>query len=315
MIFRPPSDIHPSEITDKRVFVTRRDFIKAAMAAGAGLLMSSNYARAGAKLEGYRPGAVTIEDKPTPYKDVTGYNNFYEFGTDKLAPAANAGRLMTRPWTVVVEGEIRNPKVYDIEALLKLAPLEERIYRLRCVEGWSMVIPWIGFPLGELIKRVEPTGNAKYVEFQTLYDPTQMPGQRLPVLKWPYIEGLRLDEAMNPLTLLCLGLYGEVLPNQNGAPVRIVVPWKYGFKSPKSLVKIRFVEQQPFTAWNRAAPSEYGFYSNVNPNVDHPRWSQSTERRIGDEGFLVRKRKTLMFNGYADQVGHLYAGMDLKKLF
>ncbi len=285
------------------------------MAAGAGLLMPSNYARAGEKLEGYRRGVVAIEDKATPYKDVIGYNNFYEFGTDKSAPAANAGRLMTRPWTVVVEGEIRKPKVYDIEALLKLAPLEERIYRLRCVEGWSMVIPWIGFPLGELIKRVEPTGNATYVEFVTLYDPTQMPGQRLPVLKWPYIEGLRLDEAMNPLTLLCLGLYGEVLPNQNGAPVRVVVPWKYGFKSPKSLVKIRFVEQQPFTAWNRAAPSEYGFYSNVNPNVDHPRWSQATERRIGEEGFLVRKRKTLMFNGYADQVAHLYAGLDLKKLF
>jgi sulfoxide reductase catalytic subunit YedY len=247
----------------------------------------------------------------TSHKDVTTYNNFYEFGTDKTDPSDNAHTLKTRPWTVAVEGEVKKPKVYDIDELLKLAPLEERIYRMRCVEGWSMVIPWVGYSLSELIKRVEPSGKAKYVEFITLADPAQMPGVRYAVLQWPYVEGLRMDEAMHPLAILCLGLYGEVLPNQNGAPVRVVVPWKYGFKNGKSIVKIRFTEQQPKTAWNLAQPSEYGFYSNVNPQVDHPRWSQAKERRIGEFG----KRPTLMFNGYADQVASLYAGMDLKKNF
>ena len=252
---------------------------------------------------------------PTSLEDATTYNNFYEFGTDKSDPARYAGSLQTRPWTVAVEGEVAKPRTFDIEELLKLAPQEERIYRMRCVEGWSMVIPWVGYPLAELIKRVEPTGNAKFVEFVTLADPKQMPGLRSGVLGWPYLEGLRMDEAMHPLTLLTFGLYGSVLPNQNGAPIRMTVPWKYGFKSGKSIVKIRFTEKQPLTSWGRAGPSEYGFYSNVNPDVDHPRWSQATERRIGEDGFLQRKRKTLMFNGYADQVGQLYAGMDLRKHF
>ena len=251
----------------------------------------------------------------TPYAHVAGYNNFYEFGTDKSEPAANAGSLKTRPWTVQVEGEVRKPGTFDIDALLKLAPMEERIYRLRCVEGWSMVIPWLGWSLAELVRRVEPTGNAKFVEFVTLADPRQMPGLRSRVLDWPYVEGLRLDEAMHPLTMLAFGVYGEVLPNQNGAPVRLVVPWKYGFKSGKSIVKIRFVEKQPATSWQVAIPQEYGFYSNVNPKVDHPRWSQATERRIGEDGLFAKKRPTLMFNGYEAQVGQLYAGMDLKKLY
>ena len=254
-------------------------------------------------------------EKPTSYKDVTTYNNFYEFGLDKDDPARNAGRMKTRPWTVAVEGEVGKPKVFDIEELLKLAPMEDRVYRMRCVEGWSMVIPWVGFPMAELIRRVEPTGNAKFVEFVTLADPKQMPGLSSKVIAWPYSEALRIDEANHPLTLLSFGLYGEVLPNQNGAPVRLVVPWKYGFKSGKSLVKIRFVEKQPVTSWVRSAPQEYGFYANVNPEVDHPRWSQATERRIGEDGFLARKRATLMFNGYAEQVAGLYAGMDLRRFY
>jgi sulfoxide reductase catalytic subunit YedY len=321
MLIRKSSYIPPSEITDQSIYLQRRDFMKAASAAfivagaGASGLMLPREARAGQKLENYKKNAMTLMDKLTPFKDVTNYNNFYEFGTEKVNPAENAGRLKTRPWQVSVEGEIKRPKVYDIDELLKLAPLEERIYRLRCVEGWSMVIPWVGYSLNELIKRAEPTGNAKYVEFTTLFAPEQMPGQRSGVLKWPYIEGLRLDEAMHPLTLLTMGLYGEVLPNQNGAPIRVVIPWKYGFKSAKSIVKIRFVEKEPLTAWNRAGPAEYGFYSNVNPNVDHPRWSQATERRIGEDSFFAPKRKTLMFNGYADQVGQLYAGMDLKRFY
>jgi sulfoxide reductase catalytic subunit YedY len=259
-------------------------------------------------------GAVTME-KPTTYNDVTTYNNFYEFGTDKADPSKNAHTLKPRPWSVSVEGEVKKPGTFDIDALLKLAPLEERIYRLRCVEGWSMVIPWVGWSLGELIKRAEPTGNAKFVEFVTLADKAQMPGLRSSVLDWPYVEGLRLDEAMHPLTLLAFGLYGEVLPNQNGAPLRLVVPWKYGFKSGKSIVKIRFVEKQPLTSWVAAASQEYGFYSNVNPSVDHPRWSQASERRIGEDGVFQKKRPTLLFNGYEAQVGQLYAGMDLKKYF
>ncbi len=317
MLIHRPSDIRPSEITSEALYQGRRDFIRAAATLGAasGLaaagLMSSRNAHAAAKLANVRKSSYTVEDAPTPYGDVTTYNNFYEFGTDKDDPSARAGTLKTRPWTIKVDGEVRKPKTFDLDALMKLAPLEERTYRMRCVEGWSMVIPWIGYPLSELIRRVEPTGNAKFLEFITLQDEAQMPGQRVPVLAWPYVEGLRMDEAMHPLTLLGLGLYGEALPNQNGAPVRAVVPWKYGFKSAKSIVRIRFVEQQPKSSWELAGPKEYGFYSNVNPQVDHPRWSQAKERRIGE----FRKRDTLMFNGYGDQVASLYAGMDLKKNF
>ncbi len=312
---RRASDPLPSEITPRAVYAQRRRLM--AMAA-AGLVAVPAASRAQqqkpARLQA-RPSTLSTPEKPTSYRDVTTYNNFYEFGTDKDDPARYAGSLKTRPWTVTVEGEVRRPKVFGIEELLALAPIEERVYRMRCVEGWSMVIPWAGFPFSELVRQVEPTGNAKYVEFHTLADRAQMPGLRSSVLDWPYVEGLRLDEARHPLTLLTLGLYGEVLPNQNGAPVRIVVPWKYGFKSGKSIVKIRFVEKQPVTSWNRAAAQEYGFYSNVNPEVDHPRWSQATERRIGEDGFLQRKRPTLMFNGYADQVASLYAGMDLRRFF
>jgi sulfoxide reductase catalytic subunit YedY len=257
-------------------------------------------------------GALTM-DKLTDYKDASTYNNFYEFGTDKADPARNAGTLKTSPWSVDIEGLVKKPGKYTLEDLLKLSAQEERIYRMRCVEGWSMVIPWVGYSLSELIKKVEPTAGAKYVEFVTLADPKTMPFVGSRVLEWPYVEGLRMDEAMSPLTMLTFGMYGEVLPNQNGAPVRLVVPWKYGFKNAKSLVKIRFTDKQPATAWNKAAANEYGFYSNVNPNVDHPRWSQATERRIGEDGLFAKKRKTLMFNGYEAQVGQLYMGMDLKK--
>jgi sulfoxide reductase catalytic subunit YedY len=260
------------------------------------------------------PGAMVIE-KPTPYKDASSYNNFYEFGTDKADPAVNAHTLKTTPWTVEVEGLVKNPGKFALEDLLKLSPMEERIYRLRCVEGWSMVIPWVGYSLAQLIKRVAPLGSAKYVEFVTLADPKTMPYVGSRILDWPYTEALRLDEAMHPLTLLSFGMYGEILPKQNGAPVRLVVPWKYGFKSGKSIVKIHFTEKQPATAWNKAAANEYGFFSNVNPTVDHPRWSQATERRIGEDGLFAKKRKTLMFNGYEAQVGQLYAGMDLQKFF
>jgi sulfoxide reductase catalytic subunit YedY len=259
-------------------------------------------------------GAVTV-DKLTAYKDATSYNNFYEFGTDKSDPQANAQTLKTSPWVVEIEGLVKKPGKWALEDLLKLSPMEERIYRLRCVEGWSMVIPWLGYSLSALIKKVEPLGSAKYVEFVSLADPKTMPGVNSRVLDWPYVEGLRMDEAMHPLTLLSFGMYGEVLPKQSGAPVRLVLPWKYGFKSAKSLVKIRFTDKLPQTAWNKAAPREYGFFSNVNPEVDHPRWSQATERRIGEDGLFSKKRKTLMFNGYEAQVGQLYAGMDLKKYF
>jgi sulfoxide reductase catalytic subunit YedY len=312
MLIRSPETILPSEITPPEIYRERRRFMQGmgALATGAALGGMPD-AHAGVKLAGVRSSAYRLEDDKTPYKDVTTYNNFYEFGVDKSDPAEHAGSLRTRPWTVTLEGAVRQPKTYDIDSLLKLSPLEERVYRLRCVEGWSMVIPWVGFPLADLLRRAEPTGNAKYVEFLTLDDPRQMPGQRSGVLDWPYVEGLRLDEAMNPLTLLAVGLYGEVLPNQNGAPIRLVVPWKYGFKSAKSIVKIRLVERQPQTAWMKAAPSEYGFYSNVNPQVDHPRWSQAKERRIGE----FFKRDTLMFNGYGNQVAQLYRGMDLKKFF
>ena len=312
MLIRQPGDIAPSEITPPEIYRERRRFMQGmgVVAAGAALGIAPN-AQAGARLPGVRSSAYTLNEEKTPYKAVTTYNNFYEFGTGKSDPAENAGSLKTRPWTVTIEGEVGKPGVYDIDTLLKLAPLEERVYRMRCVEGWSMVIPWVGFPLHALIRRAAPTGNAKYVEFVTLNDPGQMPGQRSHVLDWPYVEGLRLDEAMHPLTILAVGLYGEVLPNQNGAPIRLVVPWKYGFKSAKSLVRIRFVEKQPLTAWMRAAPQEYGFYSNVNPHVDHPRWSQAKERRIGE----FFKRDTLMFNGYGAQVAQLYRGMDLQRYF
>ena len=312
MLIRQPNDIPPSEITPPEIYRERRRFMlgMGALAAGAAL-GSAPDAGAGTRLPGVRASAYTLDEAKTPFRDVTTYNNFFEFGTGKRDPSENAGSLKTRPWTVAIEGEVGKPGTYDIDTLLKLAPLEERVYRLRCVEGWSMVIPWVGFPLSELIRRAEPTGNAKYVEFVTLNDPRQMPGQRSRVLDWPYVEGLRLDEAMHPLTLLAVGLYGEVLPNQNGAPIRLVVPWKYGFKSAKSIVKIRFVEKQPLTAWMAALPREYGFYSNVNPQVDHARWSQARERRIGE----FRKRDTLMFNGYGDQVAQLYRGMDLKRFF
>ena len=306
--------ILPSEITPREIFESRRNFIKLA-AAGAILGPELAFAQGGlAKLPAKRNPSFAVMEKQTAYKDATSYNNFYEFGTDKSDPAENAHTLRTRPWTVQIEGEVKKPMTLDIDSLLKLAPLEERIYRHRCVEGWSMVVPWIGYSFSELIKKVEPTGNARYVEFITLADHQQMPGVRSRVLDWPYVEGLRIDEANHPLALLTVGMYGEVLPNQNGAPVRMVLPWKYGFKSAKSIVKIRFVRDMPRTSWNKSAPNEYGFYSNVNPEVDHPRWSQASERRIGEDGFFTRKRKTLMFNGYPE-VASLYTGMDLKKYY
>jgi methionine sulfoxide reductase catalytic subunit len=319
MLIRRPDDILPSEITPEPVYRRRREFVRAAgallagAAAGAGPLTAAGAepAKRTVRLMGVQPSPLSTTEKQNGWDEVTTYNNFYEFGTDKEDPADNAHTLVVRPWTVAVEGEVAKPRVFDIDEIMKLAPLQERVYRLRCVEGWSMVIPWVGYSLSELIKRVEPTGNAKYVEYVTLADPKQMPGVKSRVLEWPYVEGLRLDEAMHPLTLLCVGLYGQTLPNQCGAPVRVVVPWKYGFKSGKSIVKIRFTEKEPRTAWNKAIPREYGFYSNVNPDVDHPRWSQATERRIGELG----KRKTLLFNGYADQVASLYAGMDLRKFY
>ncbi len=318
---------HASDITPRAVYEQRRDWLRQ-MAAGAAGLAMAGWASRDALAQTARPGklpalpgtrstvagALTME-RPTTYGDATSYNNFYEFGTGKSDPAARADTLKPRPWTVSVEGEVKKPRSFDLDELLKLAPMEDRIYRLRCVEGWSMVLPWVGYSLAELVRRVEPTGNAKYVEFVTLADRAQMPGLRSGVLDWPYVEGLRMDEAMHPLTLLAFGLYGEVLPHQNGAPLRLAVPWKYGFKSAKSIVKIRFVERMPRTSWAEAAPSEYGFYSNVNPNVDHPRWSQATERRIGEDGLFQKKRPTTMFNGYEAQVGSLYAGMDLKKYF
>jgi sulfoxide reductase catalytic subunit YedY len=318
MLIRRPDDVLPSEITPEPVYRRRREFIRAASALLAGAAAVPPLAAAAAepakrtvRLMGVQASPLSTTEKQNSWDDVTTYNNFYEFGTDKDDPADNAHTLAVRPWTVAVEGAVARPRVFDIDELMKLAPLQERVYRLRCVEGWSMVIPWVGYSLSELIRRVEPTGNAKYVEYVTLADPKQMPGVRSRVLEWPYVEGLRMDEAMHPLTLLCVGLYGQTLPNQCGAPVRVVVPWKYGFKSGKSIVKIRFTENEPRTAWAKAIPSEYGFYSNVNPAVDHPRWSQATERRIGEIG----KRKTLPFNGYADQVASLYAGMDLRKFY
>ncbi|MBW8846837.1 MAG: protein-methionine-sulfoxide reductase catalytic subunit MsrP [Burkholderiales bacterium] len=322
MLIQTPAPHEPlsSEITPRRVYLSRRTALASLGLATASPLALAQSAPGGGKLpklpgaHSAVPGAAVME-KTTSYTDATSYNNFYEFGTDKADPAEHAHTLKTRPWAVSVEGECAKPGRYDIEALLKLAPMEERIYRLRCVEGWSMVIPWVGYSLAELIKQAQPTSKAKYVEFTSLADKSQMPGVRSGVLDWPYVEGLRIDEAMHPLALLTFGMYGEVLPNQNGAPVRVVLPWKYGFKSAKSIVKIRFVEKEPMSSWTKAAQQEYGFYSNVNPNVSHPRWSQATERRIGEDGLFAKKRPTLMFNGYEAQVGQLYAGMDLKKYY
>jgi methionine sulfoxide reductase catalytic subunit len=320
MLIKKPADIKAAEITPKELYLNRRQFMLSATALAlgseailGGIDLGNGFGNAyGAeKLANVKKSSFSTNEKLNSLKEITNYNNFYELGTDKEDPAANAKYLTTRPWTVSVEGEIKKAKTYDIEELIKLAPLEERIYRLRCVEAWSMVIPWVGFPLNSLIKLAEPTGNAKFIQFVTLNDPKRLPGQRLPTLEWPYVEGLRMDEAMHPLTILSVGLYGEVLPAQNGAPIRLVVPWKYGFKSIKSIVKVRFVEKQPAASWNMMQPQEYGFYSNVNPEVDHPRWTQATERRIGE----FRRRKTLMFNGYAEQVASLYKGMDLKKYY
>ena len=316
-----------SATTLRSVYEGRRSMLRA-MAAGAAGATLAGWAGREALAQTVPPGklaalvgrpsalagAISME-KPTSYQDASSYNNFYEFGTDKADPARNAHTLKTRPWTVAIEGLVKKPGQYGLEDLLKLSAMEERIYRLRCVEGWSMVIPWVGYSLAELIRRVEPLGSAKYVEFITLADKATMPFVGSRVLDWPYTEGLRMDEAIHPLTLLAFGMYGEVLPNQNGAPVRLVVPWKYGFKSAKSIVKIRFTDKEPGTAWNKAARNEYGFYSNVNPEVDHPRWSQATERRIGEGGLFTKKRKTQLFNGYEAQVGQLYTGMDLKKFF
>ena len=290
-----------SEVTPKHVYLNRRRFL--ALGAAAGVLYANP------KLNGVKKSPLSTSETPTPYDVVTHYNNFYEFGTAKDQPAEMAKNFHTSPWTVKIEGAAAKPQVFDLDAVLKLAPLEERIYRHRCVEGWSIVVPWIGFPLNALLKQVEPTAKAKYVAFESLYDPKQMPQGRWAGIAFPYVEGLRIDEAMHPLTLLCAGLYGETLPNQNGAPLRLVVPWKYGFKSIKSIVKIKLVEKQPPTTWNLAIPNEYGFYSNVNPEVDHPRWSQAKERRLGE----FAKRPTLMFNGYGDQVASLYNGLDLRK--
>ncbi|MBI2832858.1 MAG: protein-methionine-sulfoxide reductase catalytic subunit MsrP [Acidobacteria bacterium] len=318
MLIKHADDIRSSEITPERAYVNRRQFMQAAgaaLAAAAGALAPESplvtVAGAQAAISGVRKGPFGTTEKWNSFDDITHYNNFYEFGVDKTDPSRYGGSLKTKPWTVAVEGHVNRPATYHLEDLVKPHALEERVYRLRCVEAWSMVIPWIGFPLADFVKRVEPTSKAKYIEFTTLLRPSEMPGQRRSVLDWPYTEGLRLDEAMSPLTILAVGLYGKTLMNQNGAPIRLVVPWKYGFKSIKSIVRIRFVEKQPATAWNNATPGEYGFYSNVNPDVDHPRWSQQTERRIGE----FFRRKTLMFNGYGDQVASLYAGMDLKKSY
>ncbi|MGE5547775.1 MAG: protein-methionine-sulfoxide reductase catalytic subunit MsrP [Solirubrobacterales bacterium] len=311
MLIHQSPDIREAEVTDRALYLDRRRFLAMGAAAAAATLLPVG--RAGAvPVTGYVEKAVTLDEKPTPLDAITGYNNFYEFGTDKGDPARNApGRLKTSPWSVAVEGECARPGIVALEDLIKPHRLEERIYRMRCVEGWSMVIPWIGVPLADVLKRFGPTGNAKFVEFTTLADRAQMPGLSSRVLEWPYVEGLRMDEAMHPLSLLAVGLYGQELPAQDGAPVRLVVPWKYGFKSAKSIVRIRFVETQPVTTWVRQNPAEYGFYSNVNPEVDHPRWSQAKERRIGE----FFKRKTLPFNGYGEQVAGLYAGMDLRKDF
>jgi sulfoxide reductase catalytic subunit YedY len=319
MLIRTKSDLTEADVTDHALYLRRREFMTGVV--GAGLLVAgcgpeASEANAATPLPATKPlafrkSALSTTEPPNTKADITSYNNFYEFGLDKEDPARNAGTLKTRPWTVVVDGEVAKPTRFGIDDLIKAFPLEERIYRLRCVEAWSMVVPWIGFPLASLVAKVQPTAKAKYVSFETLLDPRQMPGQRSSVLAWPYREGLRLDEATNPLALMTVGLYGETLPNQNGAPIRLVVPWKYGFKSIKSVVRISFTATQPRTSWNLSAPGEYGFYANVNPTVDHPRWTQASERRIGE----FRRRPTLPFNGYAAQVASLYKGMDLRRFY
>ncbi len=323
MLIKKAADIRESEVTPKELLVRRREFIAAAGVTAAAVATNGfgafsedeNLLAQNPKAQKFpelkKGGPFNTDEKLNSYKDITTYNNFYEFGLDKADPARYAHSLRPRPWSVVVEGQCGKPGTYNIEDILKWAPIEERIYRLRCVEAWSMVVPWAGYPMSEFLKRFEPTSRAKFVEFKTLVDPRQMPGQTEPALRWPYTEGLRMDEAMHPLTLLGLGLYGEVMPNQNGAPLRLVVPWKYGFKSIKSIVRVRFVEDEPLNTWKQQQAQEYGFYANVNPQVDHPRWSQGSERRLGE----FFRRKTLMFNGYADQVASLYAGMDLRKFY
>lgn len=309
------SRILPSEITPPEVFFNRRQAIAAALAAGVVGFAHADESQPPAGKHKYpRNAQYSVDQAPNSYEDITSYNNFYEFGTDKSDPKANAGAFRTKPWSVTVDGEAEVKGTFTLEDILKPHALEERIYRFRCVEAWSMVVPWLGFPLAELIKRFKPTSKARYVQFQTLYDPKQMPGQRFAILNWPYIEGLRMDEAMHPLTMMVTGVYGQTLPNQNGAPLRLIVPWKYGFKSCKSIVKISFVERQPQTAWAVATPHEYGFYANVNPEVDHPRWSQAKERPLGG-GFFAKRIDTLMFNGYAKEVASLYKGMDLRRFF
>ena len=317
MIFKDLK-IKSKDITPKHIFEKRRLLLKSGALGLLALNLSLTDVVAESKSEKLASKfnqKYSTNEKKTSFKDATSYNNFYEFGMDKDDPARYSKSLITRPWTVSVEGLVQKPQVFDFDSLIKLSALEERVYRMRCVEGWSMVIPWNGFSLSNLLNKVEPLASAKYVEFVTLADPKQMPGLSSTVIAWPYLEGLRLDEAMNPLTLLTFGMYGEVLPNQNGAPVRIVVPWKYGFKSAKSIVKIRLTDKEPVTSWHRTAPMEYGFYSNVNPNVSHPRWSQSTERRIDGRNVFSSKIKTEMFNGYGEHVAQLYAGMDLRKFY
>ncbi len=315
MLIKKPTGIKSSEITNKELYLNRREFM--AMAAASALTRvggdkkSDRKAGADKKLPVAKRGEYIVMEKNTSFRNVSTYNNYYEFTTEKEGIDELAKEFRTRPWTVTIKGHVKNPSVIDIDKIMEMFPLEERIYRFRCVEAWSMVIPWIGFPLGDLIKRYEPSSKAGFVKFTTVLDPAQMPGQRRQILDWPYVEALRIDEAVHPLTILSVGMYGEILPNQNGAPLRLIVPWKYGFKCIKSIVKIEFVEKIPVTSWVKANPAEYGFYANVNPNVDHPRWSQAKERRIGE----FRKRKTLMFNGYSEQVAYMYKGMDLKRLY
>jgi sulfoxide reductase catalytic subunit YedY len=320
MLIKKAADVLSSEITPKSLYMNRRKFLVGAaigaVATAAGLRLADIgappvTAHAGNRIDGMKKSPFSTTETITPYKDVSNYNNYYEFSTDKYGPAELAKNFRTRPWKVKIDGLVQIKQDLDVDSIIKIATPEERIYRHRCVEGWSIVVPWVGFSLSELIKRAQPLSKAKFVEFTTIYAPSQMPGQQGHVLQWPYVEGLRMDEAMHPLALLCFGMYGEELPNQDGAPLRIVVPWKYGFKSAKAIVRVRFVEKQPVNTWNLSAPNEYGFYSNVNPDVDHPRWSQKTERRLGE----FRKRPTLIFNGYGDQVASLYSGMDLKKNF
>jgi methionine sulfoxide reductase catalytic subunit len=319
MLIKKAADIPSSEITPKKLYLNRRKFLAGTVISGAAAVAGMSLrelaepiavVQANTKIDGIQKSTFSTTEKITPLKDVSNYNNYYEFSTDKYEPAKLAKDFKTRPWTVNIDGQVKKKQVLDVDAIMKMATPEERIYRHRCVEGWSIVVPWVGFSLSELINKAEPLPKAKFVEFTTLLDPSRMPGQRTGVLEWPYVEGLRMDEAMHPLALLCFGMYGEELPNQDGAPLRIVVPWKYGFKSAKAIVRIHFTDKQPVNTWNRSAPNEYGFYSNVNPNVDHPRWSQAKERRLGE----FFKRPTLMFNGY-DQVASLYSGMDLKKNF